>query len=170
MDKLLSVSPGLAIWTVVSFLFFVFLLRKFAWGPILEALDRREKRIHGAIEAAEKSRAEAGKILEEERAALDAARAEAKGIVAEATADAGRRTEVILAEARKEAGKLIERARLEIRREEAQAIEHVRTEAVEIALEAATRLIGRSMAGDDHRRMISEFIAEATKAAGETES
>ncbi|MFH1277098.1 MAG: F0F1 ATP synthase subunit B [Candidatus Eisenbacteria bacterium] len=167
MDNLLSINPGLAVWTVVSFLLFFLLLRKFAWGPILQALDRREKRIHDAIESAERSRKEAEKILEVQRAELAKARGEAKAIVDEATSDAGHRSEEILAETRKESERLLERARREIHHEETQAIDHIRRDAVDIALEAATRLLGRSMTEADHRRMVEQFIADATKAAGE---
>ncbi len=73
----------------------------------------------------------------------------------------------MIAEAKKEAGSFLERARTEIRYEETQAVDKVRHEAVEIALEAAKRLLGRVLTGEDHRRMVEEFIAESTKAAGE---
>lgn len=167
MDNLLSINPGLAIWTVVSFLLFFLLLRKFAWGPILRALDLREKRIHDAIESAERSREETEKVLEAQKAELVKARSEARGIVDEASTDADRRGEEILAEARKESEGLLERARREIRHEESQAVDRIRREAVDIALEAATRLLGRSLTEADHRKMVERFIAEATKAAGE---
>jgi F-type H+-transporting ATPase subunit b len=170
MDKLLSINPGLVIWTVVSFLLFLALLRKFAWGPILQALERREKRIDDAIRTAESSRDEAEKVLAEQRADLEKAREEARGVIAEATSDARTRSEEILADSRKEAEGLLERARTEIRREEGQAIDRVRREAVDIAIEAAERLLGRAVGDADHRKMVEEFIAEATEAAGEKES
>lgn len=167
MDNLLSINPGLAIWTVVSFLAFFLVLRKFAWGPILQALDRREKRIHDAIESAEKSREESARVLEDQKRELVKARDEAKRIIDEATSDASRRGEEIAAESRKEAESLLERARREIRSEEAHAVDRVRREAVDIALEAATRLLERSLNEADHRRLVEGFIADATKAAGE---
>lgn len=167
MDNLLSINPGLAIWTVVSFLVFLFLLRKIAWGPILQALEKREKGIEEAIRSAEHSREEGGKILAEQKQELQKARDEARGIVTEATADAGRRGDELIALAKKEAEGLLERARTEIRFEETQAVDKVRHEAVDIALDAAKRLLGRTLTGEDHRRMVEEFIAESTKAAGE---
>jgi len=165
MDNLLSISPGLAIWTVVSFLLFVILLRRFAWGPILKALERREERIAGAIESAEKSRDESARLLEEQKEALRAAREEAREMTARANAEAEKRNAEIAARARAEAEEMIDRARAEIRREEGLAVERVRREAVDIALEAAGRLMERNMDGEDHRRMVEEFIA---RTAGET--
>ncbi|MBM3320097.1 MAG: F0F1 ATP synthase subunit B [Candidatus Eisenbacteria bacterium] len=165
MDKLLSISPGLAIWTVVSFLAFFFLLRKIAWGPVLQALERREKRIFDAIEAAERAKEETARVLEQQAEALTRAREEARRIVAEAAAEAGARGEEILAGSQREAERLLERARVEIRSEEAQAVDRVRREAVDLALEAAAKLIGRAMSEADHRRHVEEFVAEATRSA-----
>jgi F-type H+-transporting ATPase subunit b len=165
MDKLLSISPGLAIWTIVSFLAFFLLLRKIAWGPVLQALERREKRIFDAIEAAERAKEESARALEEQVEALKRAREEARKIVAEAASEAGARGKEILADSRCEAEKLVERARLEIRSEETQAIDRVRREAVDLALDAAAKLIGRAMSEADHRRLVEEFVAEATRSA-----
>ncbi|MBN1827178.1 MAG: F0F1 ATP synthase subunit B [Candidatus Eisenbacteria bacterium] len=166
MDNLLNISPGLAIWTIVSFLLFVILLRWFAWGPILRALERREERIAGAIESAERSRDESARLLEEQKKALDAAREEVRAMNARAKAEAEKRSEEIAERARAEAEEMIERARSEIGREEGLAIERVRREAVDIALEAATRLMERAMDDDDHRRMVEEFIARTAKEPG----
>jgi F-type H+-transporting ATPase subunit b len=166
MDKLLSVNPGLAIWTIVSFLAFFLILRRVAWGPILQALDRREKRIREAIESADKARADAERVLAEQQESLKEAREEARAILAEATADAERRGAELFAESRKEAERLLDRARAEIRSEETQAVERVRREAVDIALDAASKLIERSMTDADHRRLVEGFVAESTKATG----
>ncbi|RPJ43441.1 MAG: ATP synthase F0 subunit B [Candidatus Latescibacterota bacterium] len=166
MDKLLSVNPGLAIWTIVSFLAFFFLLRRVAWGPVLQALERREKRIQDAVESAEAAQGEASRLLAEQKEALKGARDEARAVIAEAASDAERRGGEILAESRKEAERLLERARAEIRSEETQAVERIRREAVDLALGAAAKLIERSMTDADHRRLVEAFVAESTKAAG----
>jgi len=169
MDKLLALDPGLAIWTVISFLFFLLLLWKLAWGPILQALDRREKRIDDAIASAEKAREDGEQILARQKEELAKARDEARAIVNEATSDAGKRGEEIVLQARQESEKLLERARREIKSEEVQAVSRVRQEAVDIALDAAGRLLGRTISGDDHRRMVENFIAEMNDVAGEKE-
>jgi len=169
MENLLSISPGLAIWTIVSFLLFLLILRRFAWKPILRALERREVRIQDAIETAERSRGESEKILAEQKEVLKGAREQARTTVADASAEAEKQGEEIVQRARKEAEALLERARSEIRQEEAQAIGNVRREAVEIALQAAARLLRRKMDDADHRRLVEEFIAESAK-GGERES
>ena len=167
MDTLLRVDPGLAIYTVVSFLLFVLLLRRFAWKPILNALERREKRIGKAIESAEAAKEDAEKALAEQREELKKARDEARGLIAKATADAERRGDEVVLRARQEAESLLERARAEIKNEEKEAVKRVRQEAVDIALEAASKLLERTLGDEDHRRLVREFIRETeTKAGG----
>lgn len=170
MDSLLSINPGLAIWTIVSFLLFVLLLRLFAWGPILQALEKREKRIVDTIESAEKARAESEELLLRQQEALKEAREEARAVIDRATTEAVKSGEEVARRARKEAEDLLERARTEIRNEEQRAVENVRREAVEVALEAATRLMRRSMKDDDHRKMVEEFIRETAEKAGESDT
>ncbi len=166
MDSLLSIEPGLAIYTVVSFLLFLLLLRRFAWTPILKALERRERRITEAIESAEKAKEDAERIVSEHKEALAEARQEARGLISKAAAEADRKGEEMVLRARKEAEALIERARAEIKSEEADAIKRVRREAVDIALEAASKLLERSLGDEDHRRLVERFIRETEEQAG----
>ena len=65
-----DVRPGLIIWTLITFVIVFFLLRRMAWGPILKAVDEREKAISGSIEAAKRERAEAEKLLGEQKTAM----------------------------------------------------------------------------------------------------
>lgn len=87
---LLDVNPGLLIWTLITFLIVVFILKKFAWGPIIHALDERAEKIHGDIEKADKIRKDAEGLLASYNEKLTAARDEAIAIVNEANADATR--------------------------------------------------------------------------------
>ena len=158
MDSLLNIEPGLMVWTIVSFAIFVFLLRKFAWGPIMSALDQRERNIRESIDSAERNREESEKLLAQQMEALRQGREEARELIAQATSTAGREGEKVVERARKEGNGLIERARAEIRAEERAAVERLRRDAVDIALEAASKLLERSMESADHRRMVKEFI------------
>ncbi len=159
MGSILSIEPGLMIWTIVSFLIFMLILRKAAWGPIVTALDQRERGIRESIEEAARNREESEKILAEQKEALKQGREEAREVIAEAKNIAAGEGEKILDSARIEGEKLIERAKAEIKAEEQQAIEHVRREAVDIALEAASRLLQKSLDAPDHRRMVEDFIS-----------
>ncbi len=159
---ILSIEPGLMFWTVLIFLIFVFLLRKFAWGPIVTALDEREKNILDSIESAERSRDDGIKILAEQKDTLRKSREEAKSIIAEARAVAGKEGEKVLAKTRAEADQVLERAKAEIRNEEAQAVNRVREEAVDIAMSAAAKLIQRTLGEPDQRRLVEEFISQVS--------
>ncbi len=159
MDNLLAINPGLMIWTIVSFLIFVFLLRKLAWGPIMSGLDMREKGIRDSIEQAERNREESEKILDEQKEALRRTHEEAKEMIARSRDSAEKEGNRIIEKARKEGDDLIERARAEIRSEERRAVEEVRRQAVDIALDAAGRLIRKSLETEDHRRIVEDFIA-----------
>lgn len=160
MDNLLTINPGLTIWTIVSFLIFVFILRKAAWGPMMKALDERERGIRESIEEAERNRDETEKILAEQKEVLRQGREEAREMIVEAKSAASKEGEKALERARREGDDLLERAKAEIRSEEQAAIENVRREAVDIALQAASRLIRKSLETPDHRRMVEEFIRD----------
>lgn len=160
MDSLLTINPGLTIWTIVSFLIFVLILRKAAWGPIMTALDQRERGIRESIDEAARNRDESEMILAEQKEALRQGREEARELIAEARLNAAREGEKIMDRARSEGEGLLERAKAEIRAEEQRAINHVRKEAVDIALQAASRLIQKSLETPDHRRMVEDFISQ----------
>jgi F-type H+-transporting ATPase subunit b len=83
-SDLIKVVPGLMIWTIVAFLITLFVLKKYAFGPIQKTIDERRERIRRSIEEAEDARAEARKLLEEHRSLIGQARGQAEQILAEA--------------------------------------------------------------------------------------
>src|SRR5205809_6704327 len=83
-NPLISVTPGLMIWTIVCFLITLFVLKRYAFGPIQKMIDDRRERIRQSIEEAEHARAEARRLLEEHRSLIGQARGEAEQILAEA--------------------------------------------------------------------------------------
>src|ERR671934_2856493 len=91
-NALIKVTPGLMIWTIVAFLITLFVLKRFAFGPIQKTIDERRERIRRSIEEAEDARAEARRLLEEHRSLIGQARGQAEQILAEArkVADAQR--------------------------------------------------------------------------------
>lgn len=162
MDGLLSINPGLTVWTIVSFVIFFALLSKFAWGPIMSSLEKREANIRESIEQAERAKEEAEKILAEHKAALQGAREETRQMIADAKAIGEEERAKIVAKAQSEGASLLERAKNEIRGEEAAAIQRVREEAVDLALGAAGKLLERSLNEGDHRNMVEDFIKQVS--------
>lgn len=163
MDSILSVNPGLIFWTIVSFLLLLFLLGKMAWGPIVAALDRREAAIRDAVLAADNARTEAQRVIEENKQLLARAADEANATREKAIRDAEARANAIFTEAQSKADAQIERARREIGLEEERAVAAVRQQAVDLSIEAASRLLGRTLNTDDNRRLVEQFLKEIEK-------
>jgi F-type H+-transporting ATPase subunit b len=163
VDSILSVNPGLIFWTIVSFLLLLFLLGKMAWGPIVAALDRREKAIRDAVLAADNARTEAQRVIEENKQLLAKAADEANATREKAIRDAEARANAIFNEAQSKADAQIERARREIQLEEERAVAAVRKEAVDLSIEAASRLLGRTLNTDDNRRLVEQFVKDIEK-------
>jgi F-type H+-transporting ATPase subunit b len=151
---------GLFVWTSIVFLALLGILWRFAWGPILAAVDERERRIQGTLDEAAAQRQEAARLLEEHRKQMADARRQAQDIVAGAR-DAGERLRgEIEAKAREEGDRLLERARSEIERERDLAVETLRREAVELAMSAASKLLRRNLDAEADRKLVEEYLQE----------
>lgn len=149
---------GNALWTLVIFLLVVFVLGKFAWGPILNTLQTRESFIHDALAKAKRDRDEAEARLREYEARLAAARTEATAIVDEGRRDADAVKRRIEAEAKAEADKMIERAKREIQIATDTATQDLYRLSARLATDLAARVIGRELTPQDHERLIAEAI------------
>jgi F-type H+-transporting ATPase subunit b len=157
---LLTPEPGLIVWTIVTFVLLLAILWKFAWNPILGALEARELAIKKTIDDAERLQAEAAALLEEHRAQLAQARAEGNRLLDEARQVGEKMKADILEKARSEAERVVERAHRQLELETEQAIQTIRAEMADLALRAAEKVLERSLTGDDHRRLAEEAIAE----------
>lgn len=165
-NNLFAGDVGNAIWTLVIFLLVVFVLGKFAWGPILNTLQTRESFIHEALAKAKRDRDEAEARLREYEARLATARAEATAITDEGRRDAEVVKRRVEAEAKAEADKMIERARREIQIATDTAVKEMYRRAAILATKMATRIIGRELTPQDHDRMIAEAIDDGIDSAG----
>jgi F-type H+-transporting ATPase subunit b len=161
-----TVNPGLIFWTIITFLFVAIVLRWKAWGPILSLVEEREKQINNAIESAKRERAEAEKMLTEQKAAIAEARREAADMVRKSQAEMEKFKEQMMADARKRAEEELASARRQIQEEKAKALAEVRSMAVDLALSAAERLIGEKMDDSKHRSMAEQFIEQLPKQNG----
>ncbi len=150
---------GLVFWTWVVFIALFFVLKKFVFPPLVQMTVEREAAIKKQLDDAEKMRAEAAAMLEEQRQLLASARGEAKAIVTEAR-EAGERERVAAIEkTRLEQDDLLERARREIAAERARAIAEVRRDAVDIAIMAAGKVVGGRLDGAADRKIVEDYIS-----------
>lgn len=163
---LLSADPGLIVWTIVTFLLLLGILWKFAWNPILGALDARELAIQRTIDDAERLQAEAGAVLQEHQKRMAEARAEGNRVLDEARQAGEHMKQDILEKARTESEKVLERAHRQMELETEQAIQTIRAQAADLALRAAEKVIERSLTDADHRRFADEAIAELAERRG----
>lgn len=166
--SLLSPNAGLMVWTLLIFLTVWFILSRFAFPRITEAVRAREQALQEAIEAAQRDREEAQRLLAEQKAQLDAARDEAARLVADGRAAAEQVRSRMIEETRAEQAELLERARREIAVERDQAIAALRREAVDLAIAAASRVIERNLDEAANRELVERFLASipAGAAAG----
>ena len=157
-NPLVRVDPGLFIWTILTFLVLVFLLRRFAWGPLLEALERRQQTIAAAVEDARRTREELERVQRESAQVLTDARREAESILTRARADAERFREDLRTKAAAEAANITRNAERQIQQETARAIGQLRQEAIDLSVAIASKLLRRTVTREDNERLIQDVI------------
>jgi F-type H+-transporting ATPase subunit b len=162
---LVSPDVGLMIWTLIAFLAALFILRKWAWPAITDALDKRQHMIEESITTAERARAEAAELLEEYRARLREARAQSEEIVARArkAAEQAEADATAAGKARRE--ELLEQARRDIQTETRRAIQEIRAEVADLTILATEKVTRKTLTTEDQRRLVDEAVAELDFAA-----
>lgn len=164
----LDINTGLMIWTIIIFAIVLAVLYKFAWPNILGAVEAREQHIRDLLAQAERDRAEAQSLLEENRRQLEVTRNEVQAALAESRESAEQVREEILAQARREHDEMLVRARREIQTERNAALESVRRETVDLAMAAAERLLRRNLSDADNRRLVADYLDRVEVAAPAT--
>lgn len=150
--------------TLFFFILLMILLKKVAWGPLMGIMTQREELIASEIEAAETSRQESQRLLEEQRDLLKEARTEALAIVENAKKQGEASREEIITTARSEAARLKESAIREIDTEKERAIAAVRQEVVSLSVLAASKVLEKEVSEEDNRALIEATIAKAGEA------
>jgi len=156
------VSPGLGlmIWTLVVFVFTMWVLSKLAFPRIQEALDRRANAIRESIEAAERQRQEADRLLDEYRQRLKEAREQADDIVARARKAAEAATAAAIAEGKERREELVAAARRDIEMESRRSLERIRKEVADLTVLATEKITRKALDSEDHKRLIEEALEE----------
>ena len=159
-NALISVTPGLMIWTIVCFLIALFVLKRYAFGPIQQMIDERRARIRAAIDEADRVRNEARQLLEEHRKLIASARHDAEDILAEARRVAESMRERVKEETDAERQRRIEETRKQIEAETQRALDAIRHEVAVLTLEATAKVTGKVLTEGDHKRLIEDAIKE----------
>jgi len=169
-SSLIKVVPGLMIWTLVCFAITFYVLKRFAFARIQTAIDERRQKIRQSIEEADRARSEARKLLEEHHALVARARGDAEGILAEARKVADAQRERLKEELDAERARRVEETRREIEAETRRSIETIRSEVADLTLEATSKVTGKVLDDEDHRRLIEEAIGDLDFSVLERES
>ena len=152
-------DTGLMVWTLAIFILLMFVLSRYAFGPITAAVRAREKALEDAIEGAKRDRDAAAKLLQEHQAAIDAARGEAQKIIADGRAVGEKMRTDMIEQTRKEQQDMLERARREIESEKDKAIMQLRREAVDLALAGASKVIEQNLESQKNRQLVESYLA-----------
>jgi F-type H+-transporting ATPase subunit b len=158
-----EIRPGLIFWTIITFLLVFFLLRAKAWKPVLALVEEREKQINNAIESAKRERAEAEKLLAEQKTAIAEARREAAEHLKKSQADMEKFREELMAKSRREAEQLKADAKRAIDDERVKAVAELKAEAVGLGIQIAEMLLTEKLDDARHRKLAEQFIEKLPK-------
>ncbi len=159
-NPLVQPDPGLFIWTIITFLVLLWLLAKFAWHPLLRALDERQEMIRKSLDDANQARQELERLQLESAQIIAEARAQAQAIVTKSRADAETVREDLKRKAKDEADALVRGAQHQIQLEIARAVEQIRYEVVDLSLAVASKLIKRNLTQEDNDAIIRDSLAQ----------
>ncbi|MBI2189686.1 MAG: F0F1 ATP synthase subunit B [Acidobacteria bacterium] len=160
MNPLVQPDPGLFIWTILTFLVLVGLLARFAWRPLMEALDRRQATIARSLEDAQRAQRELERLQRESTQMMANARAEAETIVSRSRSDAEALREELKQKARAEAAAIVKNAERQIQLETSRAVQQIRQEAVDLSVAIASKILRRQVSKEDNEGLIEETLKQ----------
>ncbi len=159
-NPLVQPDPGLFIWTVLTFLVLLTLLAKFAWRPLLEALEVRQQGIRKALDDAQAAKQELERLEQESAQIIRKARAEAEALMTQTRADADRLREEMRQKAKAEAEGIMRNAERQIQLETGRAIQQIRAEAVDLSVSIASKILQRNITKEDNERLIADALKQ----------
>ena len=160
MNPLVQPDPGLYIWTILTFLLLLVAFNKLAWKPLKATLQAREESIQKALEDARQAKQELQRLQTESAKILAESRAEADSILARTREDANRLREELKQKAQAEAATVVKNAQRQIEQETARALQQIRTEAVDLSVAIASKILQRSVSKEDNQRLIEETFKQ----------
>src|SRR5262245_38200353 len=159
-NPLVQPDPGLYIWTIATFLILLALLARFAWRPLLDALERRQDAIRKSLDDARQAKEELQRLQAESARILAEARSEATSIIDSTRADAARFADEMKGKARAEADALVKHAQREIDAQTARAVQSIRREAIDLSVAVASKILRRDISKADNDRLVDDTIRE----------
>jgi F-type H+-transporting ATPase subunit b len=160
--NLLSPEGGLMFWTLIIFIVLMVVLSKFAFKPMLAAVEAREKALQDAIDAAKRDREESERVLAEHRAQLEKARGEAQKLIADGRATAEKLRNDLIEQTRAQQQEMMERARRDIENEKNNAIASLRREAVDLAIAGAGKVLERNLDSESNRKLVEGYLSSVS--------
>ena len=170
MENLLKPDIGLMFWTVLTFLGMVFILGRFAWGPLLKSLEERDARIRKEVETAEQNRISAEKFKEEYQQALAKIESKAQEIVSQAKKDGEKAYKDMIQSAQDEVRELVEKNKDRLNEEQKRLIQEMRQQVAEMTVHATEKLLQTHLQGNMRERFMETALKEIEKATQETSS
>lgn len=169
LNPLVKPAPGLMIWVLLVFVVSMWVLKKYAWPPIVEIIDKRQRVIEEQIAASETAKAEAEKLAQEYRDQLAAARAESDEIVGRARRSGEQIERDAVEQGRQTREDLLAQARKDIEAETRRAVDELRTEVAALTVEATAKVTRKSLSDEDQQRLLDEALGEIdfTKLSGQ---
>ena len=157
-------NTGLTLWTIVTFLVLLVVLRWKAWGPLMDALDARSKQIEESLSKAEKVTAEAEQQAAKNEEILQAARKEAQEIVAQAREAGDKLKHKMETDGKEQYDGMLEKAKEQIDMEKQKALNEIKTTVVDIALKASEKVIKRNLSDEDNKKIVEQTVEEFKQA------
>lgn len=158
---LLTPDGGLIIWQLLGFLALLFILAKFAWKPIIQALEERENSINAALQAAEEAKAEMANLKAANEDLLEQARAERDAILATARDAARKYEEEQMGVAQAKAAKMLEDTRVAIQNEKQAALTEVKNQVAHLSLDITEKLLRQQLADTEAQKaLVGKFLNE----------
>jgi F-type H+-transporting ATPase subunit b len=159
-NPLVQPDPGLFIWTILTFLTLLVLLAKFAWRPLLQALDSRQETIRKSLDDAERARHELEKLQAESAEIIKSARVEAESIISASRSSGEKLREELRQQARTEAQGIVANAERQIQLQADKALQQIRREAVDLSVLIASKLLQRNVSKEDNEKLIDEALRQ----------
>ena len=159
-NPLVQTDPGLFIWTIVTFLVLLALLAKFAWRPLLEALETRQNAIRKSLDDAQQAKEELERLHVESAQIIQRARNDAEAIIVQSRSDGDRLREELKQKARAEADHIVKNAERQIQLETSRALEQIRHEAIELSVMIASKIIQRNLTREDNEKLIDDALKQ----------
>ena len=156
---MLDPKAGLMFWTLLIFVFLLVVLSKYAYKPLLAAVESREAALEKAIGDAKADRAEAAKLLAEQQKQLAETRADVQKVMADGRAATEALRAEMLEKVKAEGADMLDRTRREMQAEKEKAVAELRREAVDLAITGASKVIGRNLDSATDRSLVESYLA-----------